>query len=73
MGDRSNLMFTTGMTWFCLVAKSSEHGKDFVSGDAFESLFLCVAEPAEEPKMYIKSSMNRVFNGRNFSSCKNFC
>jgi hypothetical protein len=47
MGDKSNLMFTTGMTWFCLIAKSSEHVKDFVSGDAFESSFLRVAESAE--------------------------
>jgi hypothetical protein len=36
MGDKSNLMFTTGMTGFCLAAKSSEHDKDFVSGDAFQ-------------------------------------
>ncbi len=45
IGDKSNLMFTTGMTGFCLVARISEHGKDFVSGGAFESSFLRVVEP----------------------------
>ncbi len=46
IGDKSNLMFTKGMTGFCLVARISEHGKDFVSGDAFESSCLRVDEPA---------------------------